>query len=204
MKTKFLSILTLLTFFCQTGKAQQSDFLDRVKLEAGWGYNLPTAPTDGITASDFAGVRSFYVGAQYKLNDIWGVRGTYAYNGFQHRDESEYGLKIHKLMAEATFSILRAAESDLASTFDVGAHAGLGLSFGSSESQSGTDMMANFQIGLMPVYQITEKFSVHLDAAYVVNFKQDYGFHGLQAKAANKGTTGGYFVANIGVGFALN
>lgn len=199
MKLKFLTTLTLLTFFCQTGKAQQSDIWSKIRLEAGWGYNLPTAPTSGITASDFAGVKSFYGGVKYELDDVWGIRGTYAFNSFEHKNDKDFGLDVHKLMAEATYNILQASGTDFAHTFDVEAHAGLGLSLADSKVSSGSDKMVSFQVGVMPQYKITDNVSVLLDASYVINLGQNYNYAGVHAKENGKGTTGGYFTANIGI-----
>ena len=205
MKKSIITIALLTAFFALNTQAQEkkSSFLDKVKLEAGWGYNLPLEPKEGVMAPDYAGVGSFFIGANYELNALWGVRGTYAYNKFEDKNDSSFGSAHHKLMAEATFNVFRAIEDNGKQPFELFGHAGLGLTFGSSELVSGTDMMGTFQIGLLPTYHISEKVSVQLDAVYVMNFNQDYGYHGGPAKFNGKSTTGSYLIANIGVAVQL-
>lgn len=198
---KIITILVLITGLF-TAQAQQLGgvSLDQIKLEAGWGYNLPTAPTEEIEMSDYAGTTSFYVGANYELNALWGVRATYAYNRFEHKDNSKLGTIHHKIMVEGTFNVLRAIVDKGEEPFELYVHSGLGLSMINSKLLTkDTDMMATFQIGLLPTYHLTEQIGVLLDLAYVVNFSQDYGVHGGPAKSNGKSTTGGYLIANVGI-----
>lgn len=203
MKKTLITLALVAGVFTSQAQINQTSFLDKVKLEAGWGFNMPTAPTEGISAGDFSGVSSFYVGANYELNDLWGIRGSYAFNKFEHKDNSNYGVTFHKIMADATFNILRAIDDWGQKPFELFGHAGLGLTIGESELVSDTDMMGTFQVGLLPTYHVSDRVSIILDAAYVVNFSQDYGYHGGPAKLNGKSATGSYFIANIGVAFKL-
>lgn len=198
-----LSIL-LLALFALQAQAQQSDFLARTTLEAGLGYHRPTAPSDGITTSDFAGFKSFYLGAQYEIDELWGLRATYTYNAFEHKDDKGSGLNIHKVMAEATLNVISTIQQQTSTPFEVMAHAGLGLSQGKSDIKSGSDMMGNVQMGLMPKYHITKQWRVQLDATYVLNFSQNYGYQGAAAQSSGKSAIGGYFSANLGIAYKLS
>ena len=207
-KNVILGIALLTTaLFTTTGNAQTPDYFKQTSLEAGWGYNVPTSLLGGASGSDYSGVSSFYAGARYEIDALWGVRGTYAFNKFSNDDNQlnlKTGLTVHKLMAEATFNISRAIQQQGPQAFEVLTHAGLGLSFGASEQNSGsTDTMGSLQFGLMPTYHINDRLSVHLDATYVANFSQDYGFTGASAKLSGDGNTGGYFLANIGLAYRL-
>lgn len=194
------SLLISGLFFSQQMQAQNGRFLEHVSLEAGWGLNVPVAPSNGISTSDFMGVQSFYVGANYELNELWGLRGTYAYNGFEHKNHSSQKLTLHKLMAEATLNLGNAFSSGYGfSAFNVIAHAGLGMSMGENKNYSGKDWMANFQIGVMPTYKISEKVRLLLDLVYVVNFDHDFPY----GDVASGKFTGGYFLANVGVNINL-
>ena len=203
MKKTLITLALVAGLFTAQAQVQQTSFLDKVKLEAGWGLNVPTGPTDGISASDYSGVASFYVGANYELDELWGVRGTYAYNKFENKNNSNFGSTHHKLMAEATYNILRSIQDKGQQPFELFGHAGLGLTIGESELVSDTDMMGTFQVGLLPTYHVSDRVSIILDAAYVVNFSQDYGYHGGPAKTNGKSATGSYFIANIGLAFQL-
>lgn len=206
MKKQFILGITLLTtsLFSLHAQEKSSDFLANTALELGWGYNVPLSPTDGIKAGDFSGVNSFYLGAHYAIDDLWGVRGSYAYNGFKDKNNSDLGLTFHKFVLESTFNISKAISGGSMQTpFEVLSHAGLGISLGKSELKSDSDKMGTVQIGLMPRYNITDKISVHLDANYVVNFSQNYGYHGGPALENGKDATGGYLTANLGVTLKL-
>ncbi len=198
-----LSVL-LLALFALQAQAQQSDFLARTTLEAGLGYHRPTAPSDKITTSDFAGFKSFYVGGLYEIDELWGLRATYAYNAFEHKDEKAAGLKIHKVVAEVTLNVISTIQQQVSTPFEVMAHAGLGLSLAKSDIKSGSDLMANVQAGLMPKYHISEQWSLLVDASYVLNFSQNYGYQGAAAQISGKSAIGGYFLANLGVAYKLN
>lgn len=203
MKKTLITLALVAGLFTAQAQERKASFLDKVKLEAGWGLNVPTGPTDGISASDYSGVASFYVGANYELDELWGVRGTYAYNKFENKDNSNFGSTHHKLVAEATYNILRSIQDNGQQPFELYGHAGFGLTIGKSELVSNTDMMGTFQVGLLPTYHVSERVSIILDAACVVNFSQDYGYHGGPAKLNGKSATGSYFIANIGVAFKL-
>ncbi|WP_430615305.1 transporter [Flavobacterium sp. JP2137] len=181
--------------------AQQGDFWSRSAVEAGWGYQLPKAPTAGMEAKDYANFQSFYVGGRFELSDIWGLRGTYAYHAFEHQDDAELGLTIHKLTAEMTVLLMQAIQQQSSEPFEIMAHAGLGLSTGKSARQSSSDLMPNLQAGLMTIYQLGSQWSMHLDATYVFNFSQDLDYSG--AAALSKSTTGNYFAASLGIAYKL-
>lgn len=206
MKKQFILGITLLTtgLFSLHAQDKSSDFLANTSFELGWGYNVPLSPTEGVKAGDFSGVNSLYVGAHYEIDDLWGVRGSYAYNGFKDKDNSDFGLTFHKFMLESTFNVTKAISGSPTQTpFEVLSHAGFGASLGKSELKSDSDRMISVQFGLMPRYNITDKISVHLDATYVANFSQDYGYNGGPALKTGKSATGGYLTANLGVALKL-
>lgn len=190
----FLSITTIVSGIW----AQEKTFIERVSLEAGGGYTLPVAPSrDNLSLSDYAGFRSFYVGANYSFTDLLGLRLSYGNNRFRDSDDSSLGLTHHKFMAEATFNIIEAIERN-GSPFELMLHGGAGLAIGKSKQTSGNDQMGTLQIGVMPQFHITDNFSVHLDASYVVNLKQDYYYDGTGME-----DTGQFFILNLGIGYSF-
>lgn len=176
--------------------AQEKTFMQRVTLEAGGGYVLPVAPSgDNLSLSDYAGLRSFYVGANYELTELSGLRFSYANNAFSDSDNSSLGLTHHKFMAEGTFNIIQAIQKS-SGIFELMLHGGAGLSLGKSKQTSGSDKMGTLQIGLMPQYRITDNIRIHLDATYVANLKQDYFYDGT-----NMDDTGQFLMINLGIGY---
>ena len=193
----FLSITTIATSLL----AQEKTFIQHITLEAGAGYNLPVSPSrNNTTMSDYAGFKSFYVGANYEFTNLVGMRFTYGNNSFQDTNNSSLGVTHHKFMAEATFNILQAIQKTQ-SPFEIMAHGGAGFSFGKNKQSSGTDKMGSLQIGLMPKYHITDNFSVLVDATYVFNFKQDNFYDGTTM--LNGDDTGQYLMVNLGVAYSF-
>jgi len=180
--------------------AQESSFLDKVTLEAGYGYNLAFSP-DNVDRTDVSGLNTIQLGANYQLNNLWGVRGTYSNTTFKHKDFSNHGVNYNKLTAEATYQVLQAINSQI-TKFDVMAHAGFGLNFGKSKATDATDAMGNFQIGLKPQYNVSDRVGIFLDGTYIMNFSQNVGYDGYSIPGEDS-TTGGYVTGLIGVSIKL-
>ena len=180
--------------------AQEGSFFNQVSLEASYGYNLALSP-DNVDRTDFSGFNTLQLGATYQINPLWGVRGTYSNTTFKHKDNSDMGITYNKLTAEATFNVLEAINPSampMQQAFELSAHAGLGLNFGKSKVTDVTDTMANFQIGIRPQYNVTNRVGIFLDGTYIMNFKQNYGFNGMAIPGESE-TTGGYVTGLIGV-----
>lgn len=181
--------------------AQEKSFINRITLEAGGGYNIPVSPDrDDISTNNFSGLRGFYLGANYDLSTIAGLRFSYANNSFQDKDDSSMGLTHHKFMAEGTINVIQWIEM-VQNPFEVIAHAGVGFSLGKSKLSSGVDKMGTFQVGLMPVFRITNHISIHGDIAYVLNLRQNHFYDGRQSTIDGSQTSGEYFMFNLGLGF---
>ncbi len=179
--------------------AQEKTFIQRLSLEAGGGYSMPVSPSrDNISLSDYSGFRSFYVGANYKLSDLAGLRFTYGNNAFQDTNNSSMGVTYHKFMAEGTFNIIQSLEKSQ-TPFELILHGGAGISLGKSKQTSGSDKMGTLQIGIMPQYNITNNISVHVDATYAYNLKQDHFFDG--SAMINGHDTGQYFMIGAGINY---
>lgn len=188
----------------QQSNAQQGSFLDNISLEAAYGYNMALSP-DNIETADVSGFNTVQLGLNYQINDIWGVRGTYSNTTFKHKDVDNASINYNKLTAEATFNVMQAVNASAyptSSAFQLVAHTGAGLNFGKSKATDQTDMMANFQIGIKPQYNVTNRIGVFLDGTYIMNFKQNYGFNGMSIPGESE-TTGSYVTGLVGVTIKL-
>lgn len=197
MKRKFKGVLAVacLAFAATNAQAQtQGSVFDNLSVEAQYGLNSALSPNEGITTSDHSGFNFFQLGLTYHVNDVWGVRGTFASSNFKHKDLEDSGVIYNRLMLEATYNILTAVNG-MMQPFDVTAHAGFGLASGKSESLGSNDMAGVAQIGIMPKYNFTSQFSVFIDGTFVNQFSQDYGFDGLGIKQGS----GSYFNLGLGV-----
>lgn len=181
----------------QFAKAQTSNGVwNQLSVEGQYGLNMALSPNEGITTGDYNAFKFFQFGVNYHIDDVWGVRGSFAHSAFEHKDQDDLGVKYNKLVLEATYNIFEGLQSNVAANgFDVTAHAGFGLGIGKSESQSGDDMAGIAQIGVMPKYAVSPRIAVFLDATFVNQFSQDYGFNGLKSGQSN----GSYFDFGVGV-----
>lgn len=171
-----------------------SSLWNNLSVEGQYGLNSALSPNEGITTSDYSGFKFFQLGLTYHIDDIWGVRGTFASSNFKHKNLDKSGVVYNKLTLEATYNILTAINGNM-QVFDVTAHAGFGLGSGNSEAVSGNDMVGVAQIGIMPKYNFTEQLSVFIDGTFVNQFSQDFGYNGLGVKQGS----GSYLNVGLGV-----
>ena len=203
-KYLLLSIFIAFSMFASNAQERDTTFMQRISFDASAAYNLPVSSSfKDFKGSDYAGFRNFNFGANYAINNLWGLRFTYGYNSFEDKNDSSMGLTLHKLMAEGTFNILRSINMQ-ENPFEIVGHAGAGVSFGKSSVTSGLDKMGTFQVGLMPMYRISKNLSLFVDATYVVNISQNYGFNGQSAMDKNGSATGEYSFINLAAGLRLN
>jgi hypothetical protein len=199
----FLISFIIIATFTSSLLAQQKTFIERVKLEVSGGYSIPVSPIrNGASLSDFAGFRNFMVGANYELSNVAGLRFTYGNHMFEDTNNSSMGITHHKLIAEGAFNVLEAINKTR-DPLEVIVHAGAGISLGKSKLTSDIDKMGVLQFGLMPQYRFSDNLSIHVDASYVVNFKQHYFYDGASISIDDKQHTGGYMLLNVGLGYSF-
>src|SRR5690606_36761774 len=107
---KTILMAAVAVFAFTKSNAQEGTFFDKVRVEAGFGFNLALSP-DYVDRTDFSGLNTFQIGATYQINGLSGVRGTYADTTFKHKDFDNLGVNYNKLTAEATLNVLRAINS---------------------------------------------------------------------------------------------
>lgn len=205
---KLLLVAVLIT----TANAQAQSPGEKITLEASYGFNAPISPTEdwsgvAMEPSDYAGLSNLQFGFTYKINDDWGVRGTYMFANFKNKNVDNLETQIHKLTLEGVYtlynSILSEKYTARASGFALYAHAGLGLGINESSYSSTKDFIANVQVGLKPTYHINERWSVFLNPVYVMNLSQHIGFDGRYLTADSEASTGSFYTVNLGVSVRL-
>ena len=202
---KLMMVAVLTTTFATQAQENTNNFFNHVTLEAGYGFNQALMP-DNVDRTDVSGLKTMQLGANYQIDELWGVRGTYSNTQFQDKNNDDLGINYNRITAEATFGVLKAIygpEDKEVSRFDIVAHSGFGLNFGKSKANDSKDTMGNWQIGLKPEYKISNNVGIFVDGTYIMNFKQNIGYNGLSI-AGEKETTGSYVTALIGLSIKLN
>jgi len=180
-----------------------TQFWDKTSLEVSYGFAMPFSPADGLEVADYNSFVNFQLGANYQFNNFWGARLTYAYQNFENKNNSNYGVDYNKFMAEATFNIISAVNPSAIYTqekkFEVIAHAGIGGTFAKSKSTKVKEEIYNAQIGLKPTYEISRKVNIFADVTYVFNLHQDLAYSGASAKIDGGNVSGSYLNTMIGL-----
>lgn len=206
---KFLTAAVVLIIAAQA-RAQSPG--EKISLEASYGFNAPVNPTADyknvkMNPGDYAGLNNLQLGLTYKINEDWGVRGTYMLANFKNCEDKDTGAQMHKLALEAVYTLFNNAVSGSYTATNNGfvlyTHAGLGVSINQSQLRGSDDFMANAQIGLKPTYQFSKRFSVFLNSLYIINFSQHTGFDGRYLTADSDASTGSYYTVNLGVNVRL-
>lgn len=183
-------------------------FWERTSFEIGYGYAIPFSPSKNISISDYNSLLNFQVGANYKFNDLYGFRLSYAYHSFVNKNDSQIGVVYNKVMVEGTLSIFNAINDSRkyqsSETFDIIAHGGFGGTITKSKTNDSSEKMLNIQLGFKPSFQINNQSIIFVDVTGVANLSQDTGYNGLKIGDFNNKSTGLYLSTMIGYQFNLN
>src|SRR5690606_15674267 len=110
MKRNFKGLLALACVALAATNVQaqaqtQGSVFDNLSVEAQYGLNSALSPDEGITTSDFKGFNFFQLGLTYHIDEVLGVRGTFASSNFKNKDISDLHVKYNKLTLEPTHNL---------------------------------------------------------------------------------------------------
>lgn len=182
-------------------------FWEKVSYEIGYGYAMPFAPSTNISLNEYNSIVNFQLGANYKFNDQYGFRLTYAYHSFINKNNSQIGVVYNKIMLEVTLSIFNSINSSQKykqdETFDVIAHGGFGGTFTKNKTNNSNEKILNIQLGFKPTYRVNNQSIIFIDVTGVANLSQDTGFNGLKIGEFNNKSMGLYLSTMIGYQFNI-
>lgn len=220
---KKIYLLTLFSFININQVVAQSDFnaninsnylnsrpnrfWDQTSFEIAYGYAMPFSPSKNISISNYNSLVNFQVGANYKFNDLYGLRLSYAYHSFVNKNDSQIGVVYNKVMIEGTLSIFNSINDSKKyqknDNFDIIAHGGFGGTITKSKVDNSNEKMLNVQLGFKPSFRINNQSVIFVDVTGVANLSQDTGYNGLKIGEFNNKSTGLYLSAMIGYEFNL-
>lgn len=190
----FLVLLFSAVVFGQRGSEQYSIELD---------YGMSSG--DGITGFSHIGG-----GFRYMPNEFWGVKGDFALDKFRTDEPEDGGTDYTRISVQGVYNIGRKLNfGDFANGyFNTLVHAGAGISLLQSEfaeSGSDPDRIGNIIIGITPQLYLSDRIALTLDASYIFNLKQHYGFDGTYPNGSPKDNefVGNMFTASVGISFYL-
>ena len=206
MQIRYYVFFLIAVFVGTSAHAQMNgkgSFWERTSVEAGWGLNYPVKPAEEIFHRGYIHPKSFYIGALYDLNNLWGLRISAAYNKFELSGARHIGLYHLKYMGEVTLNFIEAVSRNKHGRwqrdFDFMIHSGFGVSAGKSTQFKGFDKTLTYQLGAMPRYRISKRIHLQLDFIGDLNFRQAYDIDGYRIHHK----LGAYLSANIGIAYRL-
>src|SRR5690554_455213 len=101
---KTILVAAVAVFAFTKSNAQEGTFLDKVSVEAGFGFNLALSP-DNVDRTDVSGINTFQIGATYQINGLWGVRGTYANTTFRHKDLDRKSTRLNSSHVRISYAV---------------------------------------------------------------------------------------------------
>ena len=117
---------------------------------------------------------------RYMINEMWGVKGDFAFEEFRTDDKFKTGVDYIRLSAQAVYNVGRALDWPAYTDGYINGllHAGLGYSHFSSTITTNDDNMGNIIIGFTPQLFITERVTLQADASYTVHIRQHFDYDG--------------------------
>lgn len=210
-----LLILVVFSLILSTSVSSQglNDF-NKFSIEVSGGMHIPITPTDLIDDGDYSGFQQFQASARYMISPMFGIKAHFGTNKFDAGEEGS-GRYYEQTDLNNTFTRVGIeGVVNLGDLFNMSPrfvakngilfHAGAGLTFSSpSTIQGKVDRMGTVIVGITPQRKLSERFSIFLDASYIINPKQHYSYSGILMSDDYASQVGGYVNLNIGLAVYL-
>ena len=201
-KTKGFILLILLAF---AGKlsAQEINY-NRWSAELTTGIHVPFSPKEGVARSKYIDFKQFQLSGRYMFSEEFGLKGHYGFNQFANRKNHKEKLEMHRIGLEGVANIGKLLNVDyrVREKVNLLVHSGLGISFANSPAETGTDHTGNILVGLTGEIKISNRLTLLTDATYIANFKQHFGYNGIQFENGNS-KTGSFLNLSIGIMYSF-
>lgn len=206
-----LLILVVFSFMLGTSvSAQGLKNFNKFSIEVSGGMHIPVTPTDLLDDGDYSGFQQFQASARYMISPMFGLK---AYFGFNKFDAGEEGSGRYYELTDLNNTFTRVGIEgvvNLGDLFNMSPrfvekngilfHAGAGLTFSSpSTIQGKVDRMGTVTVGITPQRKLSERFSLFLDASYIINPKQHYSYSGILMSDDYASQVGGFASFSIGL-----
>lgn len=188
----------------------QSGRFNHFAIEASGGLAMPLSPKNDLIDGNYAGLNSFQISGRYNFYSRFNrelqhlsVRLSYSHHGFKNSKNSDLGIAYNKLTAEAVYNVGQMFGLGYSSFENLGllAHAGAGVSFATPEGKDFYEKVGHLQLGLTPLFKISDKVALFADLTYVLNLKQHYYYDGSLINPNYNHKTGGFTTFSFGIMF---
>ena len=195
---KTIALLAILVSFSAHSQKAKLRTHDQYSFEPEVGLGLGSKPR----IMDFG---HWGIGFRYMLDRTWGLKFDFAKDRFT--DESTVpagGANYTRISIQAVNNLGRTLNSMTMNGERLGllAHGGIGYSSITSHLKSGTDNVLHLIVGLTPQYKLSESFALYIDASYVLNYSQHYGYDGRYPNGEGPDAfTGSLVNASLGISY---
>src|SRR5690554_443521 len=204
-----LLILVVFSFMLGTSvSAQGLKNFNKFSIEVSGGMHIPVTPTDLLDDGDYSGFQQFQASARYMISPMFGLKAYFGTNKFDAGEIGEdrhQGKDLHNLFTRIGIE----GVVNLGDLFNMSPrfvekngilfHAGAGLTFSSPSTIQGVDRMGTVTVGITPQRKLSERFSIFLDASYIINPKQHYSYSGELMSSDFASQVGGFASFSIGL-----
>lgn len=179
--------------------------MNKVSLEANYGYNGAISPYNKRFNSNFSGMNHFDVGLRYMFTETIGAKVTYKFDHFVNDPGGLLGLKYNTLSLGAVYNVGKQFGLTYLTRDRLGVNLNLdaGVAFAKGVGQYDAEKIGVVGLGITPMYQLSHK--VALAATYTHNFtlKQHYGFDGFLLDPEYKASKGSFYNFTVGIIYYL-
>ncbi|WP_339737145.1 OmpA family protein [uncultured Sunxiuqinia sp.] len=174
-----LAVLVSGVSYSQNANSDEPDF-NHWSIDAGIGLTKPyrnMAPGYGTATPDFL---SGELGARYMFNEFFGVKAGLGYNNFQEKDGlMDFTTKQYQFDVQGVVGVGRLLHFETwTQTFNLLAHAGLGVGWLDYDNISDGDHVGTAKAGFTGMAKLSDRVSLNIDGSMGYNGRQNRTFDG--------------------------
>jgi OOP family OmpA-OmpF porin len=174
-----LAVLVSGVSYSQNANSDEPEF-NHWSIDAGIGLTKPyrnMAPGYGTATPDFL---SGELGARYMFNEFFGVKAGLGYNNFQEKDGMmDFTTKQYQFDIQGVVGVGRLLHFETwTQTFNLLAHAGLGVGWLDYDNISDADNVGTAKAGFTGMAKLSDRVSLNIDGSMGYNGRQNRTFDG--------------------------
>lgn len=190
-------VIAVVALFSSAIMSGQEGMFNKFSIDVQGGLHMPLQLVDNINVSDYTDFKSGQIGVRYMFNECFGARLSYGFNSFDDKQNSDLGIDYHRVTLSGVYNM------QLASSFGVLWHAGLGYASAAPSAVDNNDNTAIFTLGLTPQVRVSDRVAIFVDATYLVSAHQQYAFDGQLINADFQSRTAAFATFSVGASFYL-
>lgn len=196
--------LILLFFFVSVGSTAQVRQDGKWSIEGSAGLHVPFSPTNFVNTNDYIAFKQFQLSLRYMFNDKYGVKGHYARNRFEDKNNHALGVTYNRIALEGVANLGNVFDFMQRSEIDLLGHFGGGLTFVPyPKAEDPYDNIGNLMFGVTGLRQIGRGIDVLADITFVKGFEVQHSYSNIMIDPTLPHEGYGGFFMNISIGLVI-